>query len=270
MTRRMPRWVAGVIGLVALILAWWVFSLTAFTPAEGTTYTPVPTPVAVVDWMLFQGNIGTLWTVFQPTLAAAGIGYLWGNGLALVLAALVLLLPRLEGLITQVAVVTYCLPIVAIGGISIAVLGGAKRPGDPSSTAIFLAALSIFFTTVVGTLLGFRSADRASLDLVRVYGGSAWDQLVKVRLIAALPAILNALQIAVPSAFLGAVLGEYMGGTDRSVGAILIMYQGNLNSTAVWAVFLLSALVAFAGYALVGLLSRIVTPWVSGGTGERS
>jgi len=48
------------------------------------------------------------------------------------------------------------------------------------------------------------------------------------------------------------------------------MYQGNLNSTAVWAVFLLSALVAFAGYALVGLLSRIVTPWVSGGTGERS
>jgi ABC-type nitrate/sulfonate/bicarbonate transport system permease component len=176
----------------------------------------------------------------------------------------VLIVPRLETVITQIAVVSYCLPIVAVGGIAIVVLGGAKQPGDPSATAIFLAALAVFFTTVVGALLGFKAADKASLDVVRVFGGGKVTQLRKVRLIAALPSILNALQIAVPAAFLGAVLGEYMGATDRSVGILLIRLQGDLDSVRVWAVFLLCALVALVGYGIFGLIARFITPWVSG------
>lgn len=267
MTRtRVPGWLAGVIGAVALVVLWWLFSVTAFHPAPGTTYTPVPTPFAVFH-QLFADGVTAYWPVFSVTIREALLGFVWGNGLALVLAATVLLAPRIEPVVTQIAVVSYCLPIVAVGGIAIVILGGAKRAGDPSATAIFLAALAVFFTTVVGALLGFKAADRASLDLIRVYGGGRWTQLVKVRLIAALPAILNALQIAVPTAFLGAVLGEYMGATDRSVGITLIRLQGDLDSVRVWAVFLLCAVVALVGYGLVGLLARLVTPWVAGREG---
>lgn len=261
--RRLPGWLTGLIGLAALILVWWVFSLTAFTPAPGTDFTPVPTPLAVVQTLLADG-LAPYWQVFQVTITEALIGFAWGNGIALLLASTVLLVPKLETVVTQIAVVTYCLPIVAVGGIAIVILGGAKRAGDPSATAIFLAALAVFFTTVVGALLGFRSADPASLDVVRVFGGGRLTQLRKVRLIAALPAILNALQIAVPTAFLGAVLGEYMGATDRSVGILLIRLQGNLDSERVWVVFLLCAAVALVGYAIVGALARIVAPWISG------
>lgn len=262
--RRLPGWLAAVIGAGVLILAWWIFSLTAFSQAEGTTFTPVPSPWAVFEWLFVQGNIAGAWGVFQPTIAAAAIGYAWGNGIALALAAFVLIVPKLETLITQIAVVTYCLPIVAVGGISVVVLGGAKNPGDPSATAIFLAALVCVFTTVVGAILGFKSADKASLDVVHVYGGSAFTQLYKVRLVAALPAILNALQIAVPTAFLGAVLGEYLGAITAGVGPTLIRLQGQLDSAGVWSVFLLTAVFALVAYGLVGLLIRLVTPWVAG------
>ena len=84
-------------------------------------------------------------------------------------------------------------------------------------------------------MLGFKAADKASLDVVSVYGGNRWIQLRKVRLIAALPAILSALQVAVPTAFLGAVLGEYMGATNRSVGIMMIRFQGTRAcSSAGW------------------------------------
>lgn len=262
-TRRVPGWLAGVIGALALVGAWWLFSATAFTPAPGTDFTPVPSPWAVLTQLVADGP-AAYWSVFRVTITEALIGFAWGNGIALLLAATVLLAPRIETVVTQIAVVSYCLPIVAVGGIAIVVLGGARRPGDPSSTAIFLAALAVFFTTVVGALLGFKAADKASLDVVRVFGGGRIMQLRKVRLIAALPAILNALQIAVPTAFLGAVLGEYMGATDRSVGITLIRLQGNLDSVRVWAVFLLCALVALVGYGIVGLIARLLTPWVSG------
>lgn len=260
---RLPGWAAGLIGAVALIAVWWLFALT-FAPDDGTTFTPVPTPPAVFDWLFVQGNIAGAWNVFSPTLTAAGIGYLWGNGIALVLATVVLLFPKAETVITQIAVVSYCLPIVAIGGISIVVVGGAKSPGDPSATAIFLAALVCVFTTVVGSILGFKSADKAALDAVRVFGGGRWTQLTKVRLIAALPAILNALQIAVPTAFLGAVLGEYLGAITAGVGPTLIRLQGQLDSAGVWSVFLLCAVFALVAYGIVGLFIRLVTPWVSG------
>ncbi|WP_341995196.1 ABC transporter permease subunit [Microbacterium sp. LWH7-1.2] len=261
--RTLPGWLAGLVGAGALIAAWWLFSVTVFQPPPGTTFTPVPSPFVVFQ-TIWEDGLAAYWSVFQVTITEAAIGYAWGNGLALLIAAAVLLLPRIETIVVQVAVVSYCLPVVAVGGIAIVVLGGAKRAGDPSATAIFLAALAVFFTTVVGALLGFRSSDTASLDVVRVYGGSRFTQLRKVRLIAALPAILNALQIAVPSAFLGAILGEYMGGTDRGVGITLIRLQGDLDSARVWAVFLLSAIVALIGYGLVGLIARTVTPWVSG------
>lgn len=265
MTRtRIPGWAAALLGGAGLIALWWLFSVMAFQQREGTSFTPVPSPVAVFDWLFIQGNILGAWSVFEPTITAAAIGYLWGNGIALVLATLVLLIPRLETLVTQIAVVTYCLPIVAIGGISVVVVGGAKNPGDPSATAIFLAAIVCVFTTVVGSILGFKSADKASLDVVRVFGGGAWTQLTKVRLIAALPAILNALQIAVPTAFLGAVLGEYLGSITAGVGPTLIRLQGQLDSAGVWSVFLLCGVFALVGYGLMGLVARIVTPWVSG------
>lgn len=260
--RTMPGWAAALVGTVGLLVAWWLFSL-AFQPDDGTDYTPVPSPVAVIGQLLDDG-LRAYWPSFEVTITEAAWGFAWGNGLALLLAGTVLLAPRLEPVIIQVAVVSYCLPLVAVGGIAIVILGGAEQPGDPSKTAIFLAALAVFFTTVVGALLGFKAADRATLDVIRVYGGTRLTQLRKVRLVAALPAILNALQIAVPTAFLGAVLGEYMGATDRSVGILLIRLQGNLDSERVWAVFLLCALVALAGYAALGLVARLVTPWVSG------
>ena len=75
---------------------------------------------------------------------------------------------------------------------------------SPDGASVVLAAMSVFFTTVVGCLLGLRAAPRASLDLVRAYGGTNWTKLRKVQLIAALPSLFAALKIAAPAAFLGA------------------------------------------------------------------
>jgi ABC-type nitrate/sulfonate/bicarbonate transport system permease component len=262
-TRRLPRWLASVVGAVAVLALWWLVSATFYRPEVDGGYTPLPSPWAVFGTLAEDGP-SAYWTYFNVTITEAFRGFAWGNGLALLLSSLVLVVPQLERLVVQVAVITYCLPIVAIGGIAVIVLGGAENPGDPSSTAIFLAALCCFFTTVVGALVGFKSADQASLDVVRVYGGNRLSQLTKVRLVAALPAILNALQIAVPSAFLGAVLGEYMGKIDISVGTQLIKFQQALDSERLWALFLLSALVALIGYGIVGVVARFVTPWVAG------
>lgn len=259
---RLPAWASGLIGGLAILLLWWILAATVFSSVGPGGVQAIPTPLQVVlefgatGWDFYVRN-------FSVTLVEAGFGYLWGNGLALLLSALVLIVPRLEGVVMQIAIITYCIPIVALGLLLIVIVP-LPQPGQPSTTAVFLAALSCFFTTVVGALLGLKAADRASLDVITVYGGSRLTQLRKVRLIAALPAILNALQVAVPAAFLGAVLGEFFGKISVGVGPAMIAAQQALNAPRVWDIALVSGAVALAGYGLLGLVSRAVAPWAKG------
>jgi ABC-type nitrate/sulfonate/bicarbonate transport system permease component len=246
----------GAVGLGGIVVLWWVAALTVLSEAR------IPTPDGVVGAVVRDG-LGFYWQHFSVTVREAAIGFFWGNLIAVLLASLVLVLPWTERLIMQIAVISYCIPIVAVAPVLYIVIG-APSTGEPSGTAVALAVLAVFFTTVVGTLLGLRSADPASLDVVTVYGGSRITQLRKVRLIAAVPAILNALQIAAPAALLGAILGEYVGGVRQGVGLALIIAQQNLDVERAWAIGLLCAVVAGGAYALFGLIGRVAAPWSRG------
>jgi ABC-type nitrate/sulfonate/bicarbonate transport system permease component len=259
---RLPAWAIGLLGSVAIVALWWIGAVTVFAGVGAGKNNAIPTPPQVVSQWATDGL--TFYTRnFGVTLQEGGRGFLWGNALALLLAAIVLVLPRTEGVITQIATITYCIPIVAIGPL-VLIIAGAPLSGDPSGTAVFLAALSCFFTTVVGTLLGLKAADRAALDVVAVYGGGAFTQLRKVRLVAALPSILTALQIAVPACFLGAILGEYFGKVDLGIGPAMIAAQQSLNAPRVWGIALASGAVAIVGFGFFGLIARFVTPWSRG------
>jgi ABC-type nitrate/sulfonate/bicarbonate transport system permease component len=198
------------------------------------------------------------------TLAEAAIGFFWGNLLALAFAAVALIVPKLENLTTQIAVITYCIPIVAIGPI-VRLVVGAPDSGEPAGAAIVLAALSVFFTTMVGALTGVKQTDKRMLDVVSAYGGGAWQRLVKVQLLSALPSIFAAFKIAAPAAFLGAILGEYVGGPDLGFGPAMVNAQQSLEIARVWGVALVSGLIAGAGYALFGLIGKWLTPWAKAG-----
>lgn len=257
---KLPNWAVSLIGVAVIVAVWWIIGASIHSSGPKGGYRPIPTPPDVIMAFIHDGA-AFYWQNFRVTLIETAIGYFWGNLIALVLSAIVLLIPAFEGVLMQIAVVTYCVPIVAVGGLAIIIMGGPTTPGGPSPTAIFLAALSVFFTTVVSAMLGLKAADKASLDVVSVYGGTKFTQLRKVRLIAAIPSIMNGLQIAVPAAFLGAVLGEYFGKIDISVATILVAAQQAFNSPRVWAIFMLCAAIALIGYAIVGWIGRLIAPW---------
>ncbi|WP_327091763.1 ABC transporter permease subunit [Nonomuraea sp. NBC_01738] len=249
--------VYGLFGVVALIGLWWLLAVTVF--AEGGA---VPTPGAVVAGMAADG-----WDFYGPnltaTLSAAVQGFLWGNALAIGVAVLVLLIPQLEAVATQLAVISYCVPLLAIGPIILVVFGG-------EATVVFLAAISVFFTTLIGALLGLRSADRASLDLIAVYGGGRVAKLRFVQVIAALPSTFAGLRISAPSALLGAIIGEYLGSNDQGLGVSLMISQQQFQVPRTWGLALAAGLIAGLGYALVALVARVVTPWSNGRAESRS
>ena len=265
-TRRLPSWATGLIGVSITIGLWWISAITIFASVgrrpDGCGGA-IPTPLQVLQ-QLFEDGFGFYWRNASVTLAEAGLGFLWGNALALAFAAIALVVPKLENLTTQIAVITYCIPIVAIGPI-VRLVVGAPGSGEPAGAAVVLAALSVFFTTMVGALTGVKQTDKRMLDVVVAYGGGAWQKLVKVQLLSALPSIFAAFKIAAPAAFLGAILGEYVGGPDLGFGPAMVNAQQSLEVARVWGVALVSGLIAGAGYWLFGVLGKILTPWAKVG-----
>jgi ABC-type nitrate/sulfonate/bicarbonate transport system permease component len=254
--KEMPPWVGGVIGVVSVLVVWSLVS-SIFFGSNGI----VPTPWGVLRQF---GDTGfqTYWNNLSVTTSSAAQGWLWGNLAAIAIAVIVLLIPPLEGAANQVAVISYCIPLTAIGPIVLIVSDPGAR-----TASIFLAAISVIFTSVVGCLLGLRAADRTALDVVHAYGGSTWTALVKVRLIAALPNVFGALKLAAPASFLGAVLGEYLGGVDSGIGIMIIAAQTNLRYAQIWGLAILCGLIAGLAYVVIGLVAKLLTPWSS--TGER-
>jgi ABC-type nitrate/sulfonate/bicarbonate transport system permease component len=125
----------------------------------------------------------------------------------------------------------------------------------------------VFFTTLVGTLVGLRSADKTALDVVHAYGGGAIKKLTKVRLRAALPSLFVALRIAAPAAVLGAIIGEYVGG-ESGLGIAMIASQSGLRVATTWGIALCATAIAGIGYGVTAFIGRRLTPWAPAGPGR--
>lgn len=247
--RRIP---GGVVGMLLLLALWSVAAALARGPAAM-----VPAPWTVLGqiardgWAFYGPNI-------LPTLGEAARGFLWGNGLAVALAVLVLLVPALHRVVVHLATVSYCIPVIAVGPLLTVVFSG-RAP------MIALSALSVFFTTLVGLLMGLRAADPASLDLVRAFGGGAWQRFRHVQFFAALPALFAALGIAAPAALLGAILGEWLGSVQSGLGIAMVISMQQMAAPRSWGIMLVCGALASAAYALVALAGRLATPWRNGG-----
>lgn len=247
------RRIRGVAGLV-LVLALWAL-IAQVLPGHWHVVVPSPFRVAGQLWddrSFYPAPLGS-------TLEEAGIGYLIGNTLGVCLALFVVLWRAAEKPALRVAIVSYCMPIIAIGPILHIVMTGVWPE-------ITLAALSVFFTTVIGTLVGLHSADPTSLRLIRAYGGGRLAELQKVRIRAALPSFFAALKIAGPAAILGAMIGEFLG-ANQGMGVVLVTSEQALNVARTWGIAIVVTAVAGLAYAITGLIGRALTSWASERTG---
>ncbi len=232
-------------GLGLLLALWWASS------ALFASLRVVPSPLAVFRQMLLDR--ASYVANGAATLREALVGFLWGNAAAVVLGGVFVRYPLAERSLLRVAVASYCIPLVTIGPILVVVL-----PGDGPKEA--LAALSVFFTSLLCTLQGLRSANPSSLDVVRSLGGSEARVFRSVRVPSALPSLCAGLRIAAPAAILGAVIGEYFG-ASRGLGVALVQAQSSFEVERSWGIALCLAAMAGLSYALASVASRLLVPW---------
>lgn len=233
---------------------WWGLAVAVWELAGRTVLAGrhlVGVPSGIVAKLVANAEVygRALWF----TASEAVPGFLLGNLAAVALALLVVLLPGLERMVLRVALVVYCLPLVALGPLLRLVYGFGEGP------QVTLAALAVFYLTLVPLLVGLRAVPRSWLDLTATYGRGRWTTLVTVRARAALPYLMAGLQASVPAAFLGALVGEFTG-AERGVGVLSILALRSLDTDGLWALMLLSTAASLAGYWVVSAIGHRLAP----------
>ncbi|MEM9615378.1 MAG: ABC transporter permease subunit [Actinomycetota bacterium] len=247
MSERLRAWSGTIVAVLIILVVWEVAGRTYFE-GKATLSPPTRMVASLIDeWPTYPDHI-------IATLTPAAKGWVAGVGLATLLGVMAVLIPATERATLQFAVATYSLPIIAIGPIL-----QVTFSGDTPRAA--LAGLAVFFSALISTILGLRSASRASMEVVRALGGGRLAQLVKVQIPAALPTYFNGLRISGPAAILGSVLGEYLGRVSNGLGLYMVNAAFALQPDRTWAIALVLTALAGSAYLAIGLVGRLLTPW---------
>jgi NitT/TauT family transport system permease protein len=198
------------------------------------------------DWNLLSASLlATLATTLEGFLAAACGG--------IALALLFNTSRLLEFALFPYAVVLQVTPVIAIAPLLLIYL--------PQQSAVIACAFIVaFFPVLANTTLGLNSVDRNLAGLFRLYGASRWQTLLRLKLPAALPAMLAGLRIAGGLSLIGAVVAEIAAGSAGSGSGLAyrIAESGyRLNIPRMFAALLLLSLAGIVSYMALALASHL-------------
>ena len=245
MTRLLPPLL-----LTSLLLAAWEVACRAL--AVPPWFLPPPSAVAVAliarAPLLAASAAATFWMALQALVAAGLIG----GGLALAVS----MNRSAEQAVRPLAVALQVTPVVAIAPL-VLIWAGLDHP---DRAVVALAAAVAFFPLFSGVLTGLKSADTDLERLFDLYGASPMQRLLRLRLPAALPFMLEGLRVASGLAVIGAVVAEFVSGSGATQGlAWRLLESGNRLRTADMLAALVCLMVMGLGLnALVGALERRV------------
>ena len=137
--------------------------------------------------------------------------------------------PWFDRAIRPLASVVQVTPVVALAPL-VLIWAGLDHP---ERALVALAALVAFFPIFSGAVTGLKAADPDLERLFDLYGASAWQRAVRLRLPASIPFLLQGHKVGAGLALIGAVVAEFAAGSGGVRGlAWQILDAGNKLQTA--------------------------------------
>lgn len=248
--RRRPGWrsLAMPALTIAVLIGLWELVVVAFNVPGYIVSSPPQVARTLVS------EHGMLLHNLVPTAIETGLGFLIGNGVAIIGAILFVHFKPVERALFPVAIFIRTIPIVAIAPVLVIMLGTGYAP------KVVVAALICFFPTLVNMVRGLDSVDSQTLELMRVLSASRRETFLKVRVFASLPYLFSSLKIAATSAVIGAVVAEWIG-ANQGLGYVIVQATFNYQTAQLYAAMVVTSLFATVFFALVGLAERLIVRW---------
>ncbi|MGY8937108.1 MAG: ABC transporter permease [Alphaproteobacteria bacterium] len=250
MRKRLPS-----LALLLALLAGWE----AVVRLAGVSALVIPAPSAVFA-VLWSGLVtpGFLWQHIWVTGAETLLGFALGCSIGFVCGLVLGEVEPLRRLLWPYVLATQVVPKLALGPIFIIWFGFGM------TSTVVITALICFFPLLENTMTGLQAATPEKRDLFRMLGARQWQTLLRLKIPSGLPVIMAGVRIAIVLALVGAVVGEFIGGSE-GLGASIIAAQGMMDSTLMFALFIAIAAMGLLFYQLTLIIERwLLRGWLKG------
>lgn len=246
---RYAAWFTTPLLFLLLVLGWDAYVVgfkvsPLILPSPGQVWT------ALLGLLSDRRTLGHAWTTLYETLAGFGIAIAIG----VVLGAVLGKVAWLERTLNPFIVALQVMPKVALVPLFIVWFGFG-----PTSKVVMAAVLA-FFPIMTNTILGIKSIDRGHRELMVSLNAGAWQTFRELELPTALPYLLSGAEIGIVLAIIGAIVGEYLGGS-QGLGHMAVATMNAFDVQSMFAVIGLLTLMGFVLYFVVASLRKYITPW---------
>ena len=244
------------VAFIVLLLIGWEIACRAL--AVPTYFLPPPSAIAQAVTDDAPALLQSAWSTLSTALVALVLCSIVATALALLLAAS----PLLERAVKPLAVTIQVTPIVAIAPL-VVIWAGLDHP---ERAVVALAGIVAFFPVFSGAITGLKSADPDLERLFDLYGANRWQRLLRLRLPAAVPFMLEGHKVAAGQAVIGAVVAEFVAGSGANQGLawrILEAYS-RLQTPKMFAALFALAIMGGVLYAVLQSVEKAALRWWRG------
>ncbi|MEP9352324.1 ABC transporter permease [Xanthobacter sp. KR7-65] len=239
---------AMVAALLAGALVLWQLGVAVFRPPA--IILPAPTDI----WAEFISSPGFFLRMAAFTLYTTLAGFALAVVLGLVLAVGIVHSKFLERTVYTLLVALNSVPKVALAPLFVIWMGTGIEP------KIAIALMLALFSVVIDAVLGLRTVDPDMVNLARASRASTFDILRKIRLPNALPSIFAGLKVAISFALVGAIVGEFVAGSE-GLGFAILTAQGQFDTPRVFVCLFLLGLLGTVLFYVVEAVETLLLPW---------
>jgi NitT/TauT family transport system permease protein len=215
----------------------------------------VPSPLTV--WNDIVQYHALLTSNFFVTLRETLMGFCIGVLIGLPLGFGMVLWRPLERTLYPFLIMLESTPKIALAPLLVVWIG----LGTP--TRVVQACIVVFFPVLISTAVGLRSTSPEMIDMLRSMGASKIQIFSKLQIPSALPSIFGGLKVALPLSVIGAIVAEFVGGSD-GLGATLLAAEGAFNTGLLFACIVILALMGVILFRIVETIE-----WLAIGGGVR-
>jgi len=177
-------------------------------------------PSAMVNSLIEMIINRTIFRHVFVTLTETIIGFISATLLGTIIAVILWWNTFLNRVFDPYLVAINSLPKTALAPIIIVWLGNSIK------AIIAVAILTSIVVTIINVLGGFYNADEDDIKLIKSFGGTKKDVLLKVVFPKAVPEIIDALKINVGLSLVGVIVGEFL--TAKEGLGYLIVYGSQI------------------------------------------
>ena len=176
------------------------------------------------------------------------IGFVLGSAMGALIGYALGVSPRVEAILSPYLLALQIAPKVAFAPLFVMWLGYTIYP------KILVAILIVFFPVLINVLSAMRTD---MINLARSFSATRMQVFRMVEYPTTLPSLFSGLRIASTLAVIGVVVGELVGG-NMGLGFMLVFFEGQGNTAAVFVVIAALTVIGIIAYYAVVLAERKV------------